>query len=438
MNAAKSFTVFSTVLLSLTTSAFADNWGQWRGPHFNGSSTEKNLPAKWSKTENIAWSADLPGPSAATPVVWNDHVFVSSTDLRTKSLVALAYDRKSGKLLWQKEAGQGFGKDNRSNYSAPSPVTDGKRVIFFYGNGDLVAFDFSGKQLWARNIQRDFGEFAFQWTFSATPLLLGDKLYFQNLQRNEPAQGRGKPGAESFLLAINPDTGKDIWKVVRPSDAAAESREAYSTPIPFEHNGRKEILIVGGDMISGHDPESGKELWRWGTWNPNRIGHWRLVPSPIAGDGIILACAPKKEPIFAIKAGGNGTLTDAAIAWKSDNQSPISSDVPTPLFYEGDFFILNETRKTLSRVEPKTGKIKWTMDTPGNKKYEASPTGADGKIYLMNFIGDVVVVDAKKGEILSNTAMAESGEDNLRSSVVVSQGQLFIRTDKKLYCIGKK
>ncbi len=438
MNHAKTFTVLSATVFSLATSVMADNWPQWRGPNFDGSSREKGLPTKFSKTENIAWATDMPGPSAATPVIWNDTVFVSSTDQQAKTLLALALDRKTGKVLWQKEAGQGYNRDNKSTYSSPSPVTDGKHVVFFYGNGDLVAFDFTGKKLWARNMQKDFGEFAFQWTFSASPLLYGGKLYFQDLQRNGPAQGRGKENAESFLLAMDPDTGSDIWREVRACDAVAESREAYSTPMPYQHNGRKELLIVGGDMLSGHDPETGKELWRWGTWNPNRITHWRLVPSAVAGDGIILACAPKKEPVFAIKAGGKGTLTDAAIAWKSDNQSPITSDVPTPLFYDGDFFVLSDVKKSLSRVEPKTGKVKWTMDTPGGKKYESSPTGADGKIYLMNFAGEVVVADAKEGKVLSTAAMGDPGDDMLRAAIPVSQGQLYVRTNKKLYCIGKK
>jgi outer membrane protein assembly factor BamB len=179
-------------------------------------------------------------------------------------------------------------------------------------------------------------------------------------------------------------------------------------------------------------------LWRWGTWNPTKIGHWRLVPSPIAGDEIILACAPKGDPIYAVKAGANGTLQQDDIAWKSEKQSKISSDVPTPLFYDGDFFVLSDVRKGLSRVEPKTGKVKWSIDTPGRKKYEASPSGADGKIYIVNFAGEVTIVDANKGEVLRTISMGDEGDDMIRSSIVIAQGQLFIRTNKRLYCVGKK
>jgi len=160
------------------------------------------------------------------------------------------------------------------------------------------------------------------------------------------------------------------------------------------------------------------------------------VPSPVAGGGVILACAPKGDPIYAIKAGGKGKLDDSAIAWKTDGKRELTSDVSTPLFYEGDFFVLRESRARLSRVDAK-GEEKWSVDLPGNKKFEASPTGADGRIYLMNFAGDVVVVDATKGEVLSNIAMGESGDDMTRSSIAVAGGQLFIRTNQKLYCIGK-
>jgi outer membrane protein assembly factor BamB len=424
--------------LAMSGSALAADWPQWRGPAFNGSTDEKNLPVTWSKESGVLWSVDLAGPSASTPSVVGDRVFISTSHQANKTMHAMCLDRKTGKVLWEKKIADGFNRDNRSNFSSPSPVADASRVIFFFGNGPLVAFDHAGKELWARNITKEYGEFAFQWTFSATPLLYGGKLYVQVLQRDVAVQGRGKPaGNESYLLALDPATGKELWRQVRPSEAVAESHEAYTTPLPITHNGRTELLIAGGDCLTGHDPATGRELWRWGTWNPTKIGHWRLVVSPSFGGGVVLACAPKGDPIFAIKAGGNGTLTDAAIAWKSDKRT-VTADVPTPLFYQGDFFVLSDLKKNLSRVDPATGEPKWTLALPGMKKYEASPTGADGKIYLMNFAGDVVVVDATKGEVIGNIPMGEPGDDFIRSTIVAAHGQLFIRTNAKLFCIGKK
>ena len=427
--------------MTVVTSAQAGNWPQWRGPHFNGSSDERNLPSRWSTTENIAWKADLPGVAAATPIVWEDRVFLSGTDSTKDTLQAMCFDRANGKLLWQHDVAQGTRKDYRSNFAAPSPITDGKIAIFFYGNGDLVCFDLDGKRLWARNIQKDYGPFAFLWTFSSTPLLSDGKLYLQVLQRDVAVQGRGLEGQEneSYLLALEPQTGKTLWRHVRPSRAVEESREAFTTPIPFHSDGKKQLLIAGGDALTGHDAETGKELWRWSTWNPTRIPHWRLVTSPVAGGGVILACAPKRDPIYAIKAGGAGVLDDRALAWVSRDVREVSSDVPTPAFYDGDFFVLSDVRKCLSRVEPATGKAKWTVPTPGRVKYEASPLAADGKIYLINFDGQVTVIGAANGEVLNVIPMDEpvNGE-KVRASIVAAHGQLFVRTTRKLYCVGMR
>ena len=417
----------------------ADNWPQWRGPNFNGSSTETKLPEQFSKTENVKWSTPLPGPSAATPVVWQEHLFVSSSDPSNKLMRALCLDRKSGKMLWNHEAGPGYNIDPMSNFASPSPVTDGKLAIFFYGNGDLAAYDFSGTKVWALNVQKEYGPFAFNWTYGASPLLNQGQLILQVLQRDEPVHGRGRTDGpiDSYLLALDPQTGKKLWQHARPSQARMESHEAYSTPVPFTDKGRTELLVVGGDCISGHSPHDGSELWRWGTWNPTHITHWRLVPSAVTGGGVILACAPKGSPIYAFKAGGKGTLDDSWIAWKSQERE-VSSDVATPLFYKGRFYVVNGERRTISRVDPATGKADWTGDLQSRIKIESSPTGADDKIYFQNFRGEVfVVAAADKFKLLHTAPMGDEGEDRTRSSIAVSQGNLFIRTAQRLYCIGK-
>jgi outer membrane protein assembly factor BamB len=426
-------------VIALAAPALAD-WPHWRGPAYNGSSTATNLPATFSRTENVRWTAELPGPAAATPIVWRDRVFVSSTDTAAGGLVALALDRRTGRALWRQPVAEGIHRDNLSNFASPSPVTDGERVVFLYGQGDLVAFDLEGRTLWKRSLAQDYGEFAFLWTYGASPLLYGGRLYVQVLQRDVPVQGRGRPGPdgkiESYLLALDPATGKELWRHVRPSDAVQESRESYASPVPFTHAGRAEILVIGGDCITGHDPATGAELWRWGTWNPRKITHWRLVPSPVAGAGVILACAPKQDPVYALAAGGKGVLPDSAILWKSDQARDVTSDVPTPLFYLGDFFVLSDLRKALTRVEPRTGQVKWRLETPGTAKYEASPTGADGRIYLLNFRGEVVVVDAAEGRVVHRAELGEPGDDRTRSTIVAVDHELFVRTNRKLYCLA--
>ena len=430
------------IVLGLSLTAYAENWPNWRGPNYNGSTDETNLPSDWSRTKNVAWSAYLHGCSASTPVVWGDHVFLSTTDQSEDALVAMCIDRKNGATRWQHRVSSGVAKDERSSYATPSPVTDGKLVVFLYGNGELLAFDMDGTEKWSQNI----GPFAFGWTFSTSPVLFEGKLYLQILQRDVPVRGQGRPGRtnKSYLLALDPESGVELWRAPRPSKAVAESREAFSTPTPVTLGGRKELLVAGGDALSGHDLETGKELWRWGTWNPMRIGHWRLVPSPVASDDVAIVCAPKENSIYALPSRRQGTLDDGDLVWVSEKKGSLTSDVPTPAFYDGDFFVLrgqDKGRALLSRVDPQTGKARWTVRAPGRAKYEASPTAADGKVYIYNFDGEVTVVDTSSGQITATIAMEtrrdlENEPIRDRSSIVVSDGQLFIRTHSKLWCIG--
>lgn len=424
---------------TLTVRVSAENWPHWRGPAFNGTSPETGLPSTFSPTENVKWTTPLPGPSAATPIVWDDHVFVSSTDRASRSLLAMALDRKSGQVRWQREIGPGFRQDDRSTFASPSPVTDGKRVFFYYGNGDLAAFDFAGEKLWSRNLQKDYGSFAFLWTYSTSPTLYDGKLFIQVLMRDVIVNGRGRNDApnDSYLLALDPQTGKELWRHIRPCEAVAESREAFTTPVPIERAGTRELLVAGGDCLTGHDPATGKELWRWGTYNPTRIGHWRLVPSPVTDGQVALVCAPKGAPVYAIKLGGKGDLGDAGVAWKSDLRGA-TSDVATPTFYGGKFYVVNGERQRVSCVNPATGETEWSGELGVSSKIESSPTAADGKLFFMNFRGDVFVVEAgKEFKLLHTAKMGDAGEDQARAAVAVSQGNLFIRTNTKLFCVGR-
>ena len=434
-------TILLVVALELSLAGMqAGEWGNWRGPNYNGSTDEKNLPAKFSKTENVIWSVKMDGPSAGTPVIWGDNVFVSSSNPDAERLTANCYDHGTGALKWAHQVAKGHRQDNRSNYAAPSPVTDGQVVTFFYGNGELATFTPDGEKLWSQNIQKKHGQFAFLWTFSTSPIIHDGILYMQVLQRDTKVGSKGSNDNRSYLLALDPKSGRQLWKVYRSAKARSESLEAFSTPIPFTHNGRGEILITGGDCLTGHDPKSGEELWRWGTWNPTRIGHWRLVPSPVAGDGVVLACAPKRAPVFAIKAGGKGNISASGRLWNSEgSRDGVSSDVCTPLFYQGSFFVLyGEGRdKMLSRVEPKTGKIQWASNLDSRSLFRGSPTGTDGKIYVQNHAGTVHVIDAKSGMVLHRAEMGKAGDDQTRASIAVAHGRLFIRTNSRLFCVGK-
>ena len=425
------------------------DWGNWRGPNYNGSSdTSSALPVNFSSEKSVKWKKELPGASAGTPIIYGEYVFISSVEIEDEStgkgkLLALCFNKKTGTLLWSKNAGSGYRPgdgdgfdyqlDSRSNYASPSPVTDGQRAIFFFGNGDLVSFLMDGSEEWRRNIQKDYGDFCFQWTFSSSPTLHNEKLYLPVLQRNEVTHGRGKDGTKSFLLCMNPINGKTIWKHDRPSNAKKESLESFGTIIPY----KDQLLVAGGDVLTGHNPKNGKEIWRWGTWNPNHKEQWwRLVPSPVVGADKILVCAPKRAPIFAIRSGLTGSHTGSSgLAWDTKSLPDLTSDVPTPLFYQNKFFILSDLKKILARVDPVRGKIEWSIELPGKYKWRSSPTAGDGKIYMMNHNAEVLVVAADSGKILNMAKMGGSYDDNTRSSVAIVDSELFIRTNKILYCI---
>ncbi|MDQ3814938.1 MAG: PQQ-binding-like beta-propeller repeat protein [Armatimonadota bacterium] len=418
----------------LASPARAENWPQWRGPALNGSTSETGLPDVLDTEQTLAWESPLPGPGAGTPVVWEDRIFLSALDKKTKNLLALCLDRKSGKILWQKEIAVGYKTNRLNDMASPSPITDGERAYFYYGTGDLAAFDFDGKLLWSRNIQKDHGTFNVLWIYGSSPLLYKGKLYVQVIHRDTPIDEPNDPAqpAQSYLLAIDPATGKDLWRHTRKDDAKAESKESYATPIPFEAGERSEILIVGGDAITGHHPETGEELWRVGGWNPNKIGHWRIVPSPVVSNGLVIVCPPKGGAVFAVKPEGKGEITDTAVVWKNKE---FTSDVCVPLYYQNNLYVLDGDKKIISCVDPATGEKKWSHALGGGRVLRASPTGADGKIYCMNEGGDVWVLSASEAKTLSQTSL---GGGTARSTIAVAQGQVFVRTADKLYAFAKK
>ncbi|HTH47626.1 MAG TPA: PQQ-binding-like beta-propeller repeat protein [Candidatus Limnocylindria bacterium] len=413
--------------------AGGDNWPQWRGPNFNGSTKATGLPAALTK-DSAQWTAPLPGKSGATPIVWGDRIFVSSADAQ-KQLDLLCFDRVSGRQLWSQTVAVGDKEVGRNNMAAPSPVTDGKRVIALYGTGDLAAFDFSGKELWRRNLGKDYGSFGIMWLYGSSPLLSDGRLIIPVLQRDELPPDYplfdGKPQRESFLLALDPASGKTLWKHVRETDSTKESHESYATPVPYAGKNGNELIVVGGDHVSAHDPKDGTELWRARLYE-KRDDWYRIVTSPVTFDGLIYASGPKGQPVVAFKDGGKGNVTDTNVAWKfSENPT----DWSTPLVYDGKLFVLDGNKRVLSRLDPKTGEKKWSGKLAGSGPIWGSPTGADGKIYVVSEDGVASVADAGDEFKLLGTCAFE-GEGPCKSSVAVAHGQILIRTAKNLYAFG--
>lgn len=413
------FGTFALVIFS-TTIAYAENWPQWRGPSLNGLSAEKNLPVKWTAEENVAWKVAMPGWSGSTPVIWRDRIFLNVAE--GDAMFLWCVDKLKGTVLWKKPLGAGNVKMRKQNMSSPSPVTDGKSVFVMTGTGVLKGFDFKGNELWARDIQKDYGEFGLNWGYASSPLLFENSLYVQVLHGM-------KTDAPSYLLRLETKSGKTLWKVERPTNAQRESPDSYSTPGLLRVGKSVEIVITGGDCVTGHDPATGKELWRANGLNPDNNPFYRVVASPVIFNEIIYASS-KYKPLLALRAGGRGDVTTSHLLWSTAN----GPDVPTPVT-DGKYLYIVNDRGIMWCLDAKTGAEVYAQQRIKPGAYSGSPVLADGKIYVTNEDGLTTVVKAgPQFEVLAENAL----NDYSLSSPAISDGQIFLRTAQNLYCIGKK
>jgi outer membrane protein assembly factor BamB len=409
-----------TAALTLLQTAAADNWPQWRGPFLNGTSSEKNLPTRWSADENIAWKIAMPSWTGATPIIWGERIFLNVAE--GDNLLLWCVDRNKGDLLWKKHLSAGNTKMRKQNMSSPSPVTDGKSVWVMTGTGILKAFDFSGAELWMRDVQKDYGRFGLNWGYASSPLLFEDALFVQVLHGM-------KTDDPSYLMRIDKKTGKTVWKVERPTQAISESPDSYTTPTLVKYGKNVEIVITGGDCVTGHNPVTGKELWRANGLNPDNNPNYRIVASPVVFDGVVYAPS-RVKPLLAIKAGGRGDVTESNKLWSFSN----GPDVPTPVT-DGKYFYVVDDRGIMWCLDARTGQVIWGPQRIKPGTYSSSPVLADDKLYLTNEDGMTTVIKAgPQFKVLAENNL----NDYTLSSPAISDGQIFIRTAQYLYCIGKR
>ena len=400
--------------------ALGENWPQWRGPSLNGISAEKNLPATWTSEENITWKLPMTDRSGSTPIIWNELIFLNAAE--GDDLYFWCVDRNKGALLWKKKIGTGNVRMRKQNMSSPSPVTDGQNVWVMTGTGILKAFDFKGNELWTRDVQKEYGTFGLNWGYASSPLLHEDSLYV-------PVLHGMKTDDPSYLLRIDKKTGKTLWRVERPTNAIMESPDAYTTPALLRYGGTTEIVITGGDCVTGHDPATGKELWRVNGLNPENAPFYRIVASPIVFDGVIYSPS-RVKPLVAIKSGGRGDITASHRLWSFDR----GPDVPTPVT-DGKYLYSFDDRGVVWCLDAKTGQAVWGPQRIKSATYSASPVLADGKLYITNEDGLTTVLKAgDKFEVIAENDLKEY----CLSSPAISDGQIFIRGEKHLYCIGKR
>ena len=411
--------VLALVLLSFVI-VHAENWPQWRGPALNGVSNEKNLPVKWTTEENVVWKVAMPGFSGSTPIIWRDRIFLNVAE--GDNLALWCVDKSKGEVLWKKPLGAGNVKMRKQNMSSPSPVTDGRNVYVITGTGILAAFDFSGKQLWTRDIQKEYGNFGLNWGYASSPLLFEDSLYVQVLHGM-------KTDDPSYVMRIDKKNGKTLWKVDRPTSAIRESPDSYTTPGLLRYGKNTEIVITGGDCVTGHDPATGKELWRANGLNPENNPFYRIVASPIIFDEIIYV-PTRVKPLLALKAGGKGDVTSSHVLWSTVN----GPDVPTPVT-DGKYFYIVKDNGVMYCLDAKTGAEVYGQQRLKAGTYSGSPVLADGKIYVTSEDGVTSVIAAgPKFEVLAENALNEY----TLSSPAIADGRIYIKTSGHLYAIGRK
>lgn len=432
------------------------NWPQWRGPLFNGSNPAAvGLATEWTSSQNVRWRTDLPSWSAATPAVWEDLVFITSAQegfdtpqsysrrsrsrrdagggdgrgagekvgagLSRDEILLLALHRKDGSVLWRRKIGGGNRIFRKQNLSSPSPITDGAHVWVMTGGGDLSAFDMDGNEIWMRNVQRDYGSFGLNHGYASTPRLHKGRLYVQVLHGM-------KTDDPSYVFAADARTGKTVWKVERPTDATHESPDDYSTPLIVPVGAQEQLVVSGGDYVTGHDLASGKELWRMGGFNPEHERFYRTIASSVHIGDTVFTSSTRGNPFIAFKAGGEGWISDSAKIW----ENTLGADVPTPATDGTRIFVVND-RGILNVLAAKTGEllIERLRLEPGT--YSSSPLLADGKLYATNEEGTTTVVDVEGGYKILATNRLDS--HTLASPIAVGN-QLFIRTADYLYCIA--
>jgi outer membrane protein assembly factor BamB len=423
------------------------NWPQWRGPDHNGSSsTATELPVTWSATKNVVWKVALPSWSAATPIIWEETVFITSAQegfndpvqyqpgVRRRrnarpenapptKLYLHAVSRQDGSVMWSRETGDGNHIMRKQNMASPSPVTDGEHVWVMTGVGILTSFDFDGNQVWQRNFVKDYGAFGLNWGYASSPKLHDGRLYVQvihGMKTDDP----------SYLMSIDAATGKNIWRVERPSDAIHESPDSYSTPILVPVDGKLQIVVSGADYVTGHNFDTGEELWRLGGFNPLNHRNYRTIASSIAIGDKVFTTSREGKPFVGFKAGGSGDLTGKSELWTNN----FGTDVPTPTT-DGEIIYVVNDRGIAVALDPRTGDLVWERSRLEPGTYSSSPLLADGRIYATSEDGATVVLKAgREFEIL---AVNKLDEYTLASPVAVGD-QIFIRTMEHLYCIAKR
>lgn len=407
------------------------SWPAWRGPLGDGLSEAKNVPTKWSATENLAWQTPLAGWGDSTPAIVGDHVFLTlqndANELRLLRLDAatgqvelnILVDNAETPREAPRRSSQKF--HNLHNMASPSPVVSGDSVVVHFGNGLLATYSLDGEERWRHNLQSEYGEYTIWWGHANSPVVF-DGMVISVCMQDSLADLRKNP-VESYVVAHDLKTGERRWFTKRMPEGTAEELDAYTTPLLVQKDGHTQIIIMGGNALDAYDPQTGQQLWHL----PKLVGG-RTVTGPVLGDGTIFTTRGMRKPLLAVKlAEFKGLVPEEAIEWTVEKTTP---DTPSPVFVDGMLFTVTDDG-IANCYNAETGDLHWRERLGGN--FKASPVAADGKIYFINIDGKCTVVAAKTEfeEVAVNQL-----NDTTIASPAIAYGKLFIRGKKSLYCIG--
>ena len=424
------------------------SWPSFRGQQASGVAERLNLRDRWDgKTgQNILWRTPIPGLAHSSPVVWGQRIFVTSAsssdpkaifrpglygdgdaskDRSQHRWMLYALDKRTGKILWERVAHQGVPVDKRhikSTYANSTPATDGRIVVAWFGSQGVYAYDLNGRFLWKVDLGRlDLGAYdipTYEWGPASSPIIWNNLVILQCDTQND-----------SFLLALAADTGKTVWKTER------EELPSWGTPTVALTSVGPVLVANASNYIRGYDPLTGKELWRLG--GSSKI----TAPTPVFSDDMFVVVSGRapERPIFAVKAGARGDLTlpegksnSEAIAWSRTGRG---SYMPTPLIYNGILYVL-ANNGLLDAYNLRTGEEIYRQRLPlVGSGFSASPVASDGKLYLSNEDGEMLVIAA--GQKFNHIATNSMGE-MLMATPALSDGVMYVRSSASLFAIGSK
>ena len=403
-------------------------WPQWRGPLSTGEAPRANPPLTWSETNNVRWKTMIPGEGDSTPIVWGDRVFLqaaipSETNAAAPNaaapqapteiyqFVVLCLDRASGQILWQRVARQEVpheGRQENNTFASASPVTDGKRLLAYFGSRGLHCYDFEGNLKW----EKDFGKMKTKMGFGegASPALWGDTVVV-----NWDQEGA------NFIVALDAASGRELWRTAR------DEGTGWSTPLIVESGGQRQVIVNATKKVRSYNLATGKELWSCSGQTVNAI------PSPVAAGGVVYVTSGfRGSALQAIRLGREGDLTGTdAIIWSHSRDTPY---VPSPLLADNFLYVISGNDAIVSCFDSGSGQAYFEHERLEEiHGVYASPVAARDRVYVLSREGACVVL--KKGPKPEVLAVNKVADDHSDASLALTGKDLFLRTRHSLYCL---